>query len=164
MQYSMREATPSDVDAIVQIYNSNRLFLTNHLGQSSVTRSFILSELETMKTMDFISCVIIDERVNKIAGVLDYKPDETVYLSIMMLDRQIQGSGAGRFVYDLFEKKMADMKRCAIRIDVVDTYKGNALDFWKKQGFIAEENILLKWGEKESSAVVMKKYIGKGKV
>lgn len=164
MQYSMREATPSDVDAIVQIYNSNRLFLTNHLGQSSVTRSFILSELETMKTMDFISCVIIDERVNKIAGVLDYKPDETVYLSIMMLDRQIQGSGAGRFVYDLFEKKMADMKRCAIRIDVVDTYKGNALDFWKKQGFIAEENVFFKWGEKESSAVVMKKYIGKGKV
>lgn len=164
MQYSMREATPSDVDAIVQIYNSNRLFLTNHLGQSSVTRSFILSELETMKTMDFISCVIIDERVNKIAGVLDYKPDETVYLSIMMLDRQIQGSGAGRFVYDLFEKKMADMGRCAIRIDVVDTYKGNALEFWKKQGFIAEENVFFKWGEKESSAVVMKKYIGKGRV
>lgn len=99
MQYSMREATPSDVDAIVQIYNSNRLFLTNHLGRSSVTRSFILSEQETMKTMDFISCVIVDERVNKIAGVLDYKPDETVYLSIMMLDRQIQGSGVGRFIY-----------------------------------------------------------------
>lgn len=48
--------------------------------------------------------------------------------------------------------------------DDVDTYEGNALNFWKKQGFIAEENILLKWGERESSAVVMKKYIGKGKV
>ena len=157
MQYRIREATPSDVDAIVQIYNSNHVFLTNHLGRDSVNRSFILSEQEEMKTMNFISCVIIDESADKIVGVLDYKPDEMVYLSIMMLDKQHQGSGAGRFIYDLFEKKMIDMKRCAIRIDVVDTYKGNALDFWKKQGFVSEEKVLLKWGEKESSAVVMRK-------
>ena len=161
MQYTIREATPSDVEAIVQIYNSNCVFLTNHLGRDSVNRSFILGEQEDMKTMNFISCVIIDESADKIVGVLDYKPDETVYLSIMMLDKQIQGNGAGRFIYDLFEKKMISMKRCAIRIDVVDTYKGNALDFWKKQGFVSEEKVLLKWGEKESSAVVMKKYIGK---
>ncbi|MBD5514642.1 MAG: GNAT family N-acetyltransferase [Lachnospiraceae bacterium] len=159
MQYRIREATPSDVDAIVQIYNSNHVFLTNHLGRDSVNRSFILSEQEEMETMNFISCVITDESADKIVGVLDYKPDETVYLSIMMLDKQHQGSGAGRFIYDLFEKKMIDMKRCAIRIDVVDTYKGNALDFWKKQGFAAEEKVLLKWGEKESSAVVMRKKI-----
>ena len=157
MQYRIREATPSDVEAIVQIYNSNWIFLINHLGRDSVNRSFILSEQEEMKTLNFISCVIIDGNVNKIVGVLDYKPDETVYLSIMLLDKQIQGNGVGRFIYELFEKKMIDMKRCAIRIDVVDTYKGNASDFWKKQGFAAEEKVLLKWGEKESSAVVMRK-------
>ena len=68
-------------------------------------RRFILGEQEDMKTMNFISCVIIDESADKIVGVLDYKPDETVYLSIMMLDKQTQGNGAGRFIYNLFEKR-----------------------------------------------------------
>lgn len=160
MQYGMREAAPGDVDSIVEIYNSNQPFLVNHLGQDSVNRDFILSEQESMRALHFISCVITDESANKIVGVLDYKPDETVYLSLMMLDKQIQGGGAGRFIYDLFEKKMVDQRRREVRIDVVDTYRENSLGFWERQGFTAEENISVKWGEQEFSAIVMRKKLG----
>lgn len=161
MPYTIREAAPNDADAVVQIYNSNPLFLTRHLGRNRVNRAFIRNEQAAMKTAGFLSCVILDERAHKIVGVLDYRPGETVYLSLLMLDKKIQGGGVGRRVVRLFEDEMRTQNRRAIRMDVVDTYAGSALDFWKKQGFAAEQRIQLKWDEKESSAVVMKKTIWK---
>ena len=46
-----------------------------------------------------------------------------------------------------------------IRIDVVYDYEENALEFWKKQGFVPNEKIELEWNGYKSNAIKMHKII-----
>ena len=46
-----------------------------------------------------------------------------------------------------------------VRIDVVYDYQDNSLGFWKKQGFIPHEKILLEWNGFKSHAIKMLKNI-----
>lgn len=153
--YEIREATETDIKSIVRIYNSNAKFLVNHLGMESVDDKFILNEMQEMKMITFLSCVIIDLSTNMVIGVLDYKPDNTVYLSLLMIDSKHQKCGVGMSVYKQFEKNMHQLGKDSIRIDVVNDYIGNVVGFWKKQGFISKNEIKLSWGQKKSTAVVM---------
>lgn len=155
--YSIREATEYDIDAIVGVYNSNYKFLMNHLGMELVDHSFIANEMQEMLAAKFLSCVIMDVSTNTVVGVLDYKPDNTVYLSLMMIDSNHQQSGVGRLVYNQFEESMRQFGKNSIRIDVVNDYVGNVVAFWEKQGFIAKDEVKLSWGQKQSTAVVMVK-------
>lgn len=157
--YEIREATEADINAIVRVYNSNVEFLVNHLGVEAVDDKFICNEMQEMKMLKFLSCAIIDLSTNMIIGVLDYKPDNTVYLSLMMLDSEQQKCGVGMAVYNQFEKNMRQLGKGSIRIDVVNDYIGNAVEFWKKQGFISKDEIELNWGEKQSTAIVMIKVL-----
>lgn len=43
-----------DLNDVVEVYNSNRYFLNNHLGTDKVTYEWILKELEFMKNLIFI--------------------------------------------------------------------------------------------------------------
>lgn len=153
--YEIREVTEADIKAIVRVYNSNTEFLANHLDMKSVDDKFILNEIQEMKTMAFLSCVIIDLSTNTVIGVLDYKPDDTVYLSLLMIDSKYQKCGVGMSVYKQFEKNMRQLGKNSIRIDVVNDYIGNVVGFWKKQGFISKNEVKLNWGQKQSTAVVM---------
>lgn len=153
--YEIRVATKSDIDAIVRVYNSNTIFLVNHLGMELVDNKFISNEMQEMKSMKFLSCVIIDSSTNTVIGVLDYKPDNAVYLSLMMIDSEHQKCGVGMSVYTQFEKSMHQLGKDSVRIDVVNDYIGNVVEFWKKQGFIPKDEIKLSWGQKQSTAVVM---------
>lgn len=153
--YEMREAAESDINVIVRIYNSNTKFLINHLGVEAVDDKFIFNEMQEMKAMSFLPCVIIDLSTNVVIGIIDYKPDNTVYLSLMMIDSEYQKCGVGMSVYNQFEKNMYQLGKSSIRIDVVNDYIGNVVEFWKKQGFISKEEIKLSWGKKQSTAVVM---------
>lgn len=155
--YEIREAVESDINAIVRVYNSNDKFLVNHLGMEAVDDKFVFNEMLEMKAIGFLSCVIIEPSTNMVIGVLDYKPDDTVYLSLLMIDSEHQKCGVGRSVYHQFEKKMHQLGKSTIRIDVVNDYIGNAEEFWKKQGFISVDKLKLKWGQKQSMAVVMVK-------
>lgn len=156
---SIRKATKDDVDKIVEIYNSNSKFLTTHLGVELVDNSFINSEMVQMDAVGFLSCVIINVNTGEIIGVLDYKPDTTVYLSLIMLDSKFHGKGLGTLAYNSFEGDMTRSKKQSIRIDVVNDYAGNVVGFWGKQGFIPQKEIQLKWGSKQSNALVMTKSI-----
>lgn len=153
--YEIREATEADINAIVRVYNSNVEFLVNHLDVETVDDKFIFNEIQEMKAMAFLTCVIIDSSTNIVIGVLDYKPDNTVYLSLMILDSEHQKCGVGMAVYNQFEKNMRQLGKGSIRIDVVNDYIGNAVEFWEKQGFISKDEIELSWGQKQSTAIVM---------
>lgn len=69
----------------------------------------------------------------------------------------MSSKGIGEEIYRLFEEKAKQNDCRKIRIDVVNDYSPNVVGFWKKQGFIAVEKILLTWGKKTSSALVMMK-------
>lgn len=156
-KFYIRELNPNDYKRVAEIYNSNREFLLNHLGVESVDEAFVSDEAVTMKKVGFHSCVIVNEETQAVQGVLDYKPDDEVYLSLMMLAAESQGKGIGKMIYSLFEAQMSRENRASVRIDVVNDYPGNLVPYWKKLGFVEKERISLEWGNKQSKAVVMRK-------
>ena len=112
-----------------------------------------------MEKMGFLPCVIEDSPAGDVLGVLDYRPGEEVYLSLLLLDAPRQRQGLGRAVFHQFEKEMARQGSTSIRIDVVDDHPDHPGPFWERLGFRAVGRVQLAWGKKTSSAVVMKKYL-----
>lgn len=157
MELSMRLAAEADADAVLDIYNSNPDFLLHHLGLERVDAAFLRREQEEMRRVGFSSCVLTGAQDGLPVGVLDYRPGDCAYLSLLMLHRAQRGVGLGRACYAFFERYAARQGSRSIRIDVVDDYEGNALPFWERQGFCARERTELLWGEKRSRAVVMSK-------
>ncbi len=153
----IRQALPKDIDQIVKIYNSNAGFLQHHLGKERIERSFVEQEMKAMACAEFCSCVVEDMESGACAGVLDYRPGDCVYLSLLMLDAEYQRKGYGKACYTFFEQEMLRQGAHAVRIDVVDTYVGNAAPFWRKCGFSATKRAKLEWGGWQSEAVVMVK-------
>ena len=84
-KYLIREICPSDYTQATEIYNSNRQFLLNHLGVEFVDEAFVAREVLTMSKVGFCSCVIVDREKHTIVGVLDYKADEEIYLSLLQM-------------------------------------------------------------------------------
>ncbi len=158
--YTIRPANEKDISEITKIYNSNMKFIETHLGYLEVDDNFIKAEFEQMKSSGFSSSCIVDFESEKVIGVLDYKIGEVeVYLSLVMIDSYLQGSGLGRSLYSHFESSMKAQKQRVIRIDVVNDYENNLVSFWKTLGFVASEVIELEWGRKMSKALLMKKDI-----
>lgn len=155
--YVIRKTISTDITKIVEIYNSNIKFLVNHLGVEQVDEKFIDKEIMDMKKSNFLSCVIIDLKTDEIIGVLDYKPDITVYLSLIMVHSKFQGKEVGNTIYKNFEQLMLQSQKESIRIDVVNDYTDNVIGFWTKQDFIAQKEIQLQWGDKKFKALVMTK-------
>ncbi|EFE28146.1 hypothetical protein HMPREF0389_00059 [Filifactor alocis ATCC 35896] len=158
-KYMIRDVQEKDIKAIVDIYNSNYQFLFHHLGVKSVDETFMIQEISTMRKLGFRPSVIVNQENVTIQGILDYKLEQEVYLSLIMLSKDLQGNGTGSSLYSCFESKMIQDKRDSIRIDVVNDYQKNLVSFWKKHGFEEAEEIVLSWGNKKSKAVVMKKYL-----
>lgn len=59
-QFEIRRALPQDVQRITEIYNSNTEFLLHHLGRERVDRNFIAREMEEMRRVGFLSCVLVE--------------------------------------------------------------------------------------------------------
>lgn len=147
-----------DIDKIVDIYNSNVSFLSNHLGVSSISRDFILNELDEMKKIGFHSLVIKNYK-GEVVGLCDYKLGDDVYLSLLMIDRRLKGNGLGKSIYQQLEDRFRKEKAKRVRIDVVYNYNENVLGFWNKLGFVPSEKIELEWNGFKSKAVKMYKNI-----
>lgn len=158
-KYFIRAVHNNDYKRISEIYNSNRRFLFHHLGMNFVDETFVSEEVRTMKKAGFRSCVIVNHDNMSVQGVLDYKPGREAYLSLLMLTAGLQGKGVGSDIYSCFESKMIRDKSNSIRIDVVNDYQDNLVPFWKRFGFLENENVVLNWGNKKSNAVVMRKYL-----
>ncbi len=156
-KYIIRAAQQNDYCKIAGIYNSNSSFLIHHLGMSAVTEDFVAQEVLTMTMKGLRSCVIVNQENLAVEVVLNYRPNPEVYLSLLMLSANLQGKGVGSNIYLQFEREMIQDGKNSIRIDVVNDYQENVVPFWKRQGFLEKENIMLEWGNKKSNAVVMKK-------
>ena len=148
-----------DLDEIVDVYNSNKQFLINHIGREQVTNEWIAHELDAMKLACFYSCKIVEIKTGKITGIIDFKIGKETYLSLLMLRNSFKGKGYGKSIFHAFEEYAKLQKSKHIRIDVVADYDNSVLDFWFNNGFVKAEDIQLNWAEKVLPAVVMKKYI-----
>lgn len=71
-QFEIRRALPQDVQRITEIYNSNTEFLLHHLGRERVDRHFIAREMEEMRRVGFLSCVLVERESGRCVGVLDH--------------------------------------------------------------------------------------------
>ena len=148
-----------DLDEIVNVYNSNKQFLINHIGRETVTNEWIVHELDAMKQAGFYPCKIVEIKSEKIIGIIDFKIDEETYLSLLMLQNYFKGKGYGKLIFNVFEEYAKLQKSRCIRIDVVTDYDNSVLDFWINNGFVNSEDIELNWAGKVLPAVVMKKYL-----
>ena len=148
----------NDITKILDIYNSNKTFLENHVGISKVSKDFIINEIEEMKNIGFSSLVIKNNEGN-IIGICDFKIGDEVYLSLLMINAKLKGNGLGRIIYNQLEKIFKTKNSKRIRIDVVYDYEENALGFWEKQGFVSSEEIQLEWNGYKSKAIKMYKNI-----
>lgn len=146
-----------DIDEIVEIYNSNRLFLMSHMDKEAVTNKWLCEELEDMKAIKSNSYKVFDIAAKKIIGFADFKIQDEVYLSLFMLHSDYKNKGLGTLIYNELEKYFISRKCRAIRIDVVTNYSTSVMDFWKRNGFKSYEEVELNWTGKVLPAVIMKK-------
>lgn len=156
--YIIDTVDQNDISKIIDIYNSNKTFLENHVGISKVSKDFIVNEIEEMNNIGFSSLVIKNNEGN-IVGICDFKIGDEVYLSLLMIDANLKGNGLGRIIYNQLEKIFKTKNSKRIRIDVVYDYEENALGFWEKQGFVSSEEIQLEWNGYKSKAIKMYKNI-----
>jgi GNAT superfamily N-acetyltransferase len=147
----------ADVNDVVEVYNSNRNFLQNHVGTDKITKEWILDEIESMRKVDFYSCKIVEKNSGKLIGIIDFKVGEETYLSILMLHKDYKKKGLGALIYQALEEYAKSEKSKGMRIDVVTNYDDAVLDFWMKNGFEKIKEIELNWTGKILPAVVMKK-------
>ncbi|WMM24731.1 GNAT family N-acetyltransferase [Tissierella sp. MB52-C2] len=158
-EFYIEQLENKDLKEVLEVYNSNGKFLTNHIDKSTVTNEWITEELEYMKDSGFRSCKVIHIATGKIVGIMDFKVDEEIYLSLLMIHNDFQGKGFGKIIYNGFEEYVKSLKRKCIRIDVVINYDNSILKFWKDNGFVKSKDIELNWAGKALPAVTMKKYL-----
>lgn len=156
-RWEIRAIQERDYKTVVDIYNSNPAFLSHHLGTDSVDEIFIANEMKSMEEVNFSSCAIMEKASAELVGILDFKYSDECYLSILMLSAKYQQRGIGREVYKHFETLARENGSSSIRIDVVNDYPDNVVPFWDKLGFVKCEPLQLTWGNKVSSAIVMRK-------
>lgn len=152
-------ATKSNLNVVLDIYNSNVNFLKAHLGISEISKDWLKNEWQEMKSNGFTTALIIEKSTKEIIGFCDFKIGETVYLSLLMLENSMKGTGNGMAAYLLLEQYFEKQECRNVRIDVVYSYMGNAMNFWLRQGFSIKENIQLDWCGYKSPAYKMIKII-----
>lgn len=148
----------NDINKIVEIYNSNVVFLMAHMGISNISKEFILNEINEMKNVGFTSSIIKDNK-GEIIGVCDFKIEKEAYLSLLMIHSKFKGKGLGKDIYNHLERVLKSNSVKRVRIDVVYDYEENVLGFWEKQGFVSKEKVELEWSGYKSNAIKMHKSI-----
>ncbi|MTI70536.1 MAG: GNAT family N-acetyltransferase [Firmicutes bacterium] len=148
-----------DLKNIVDVYNTNKNFLVNHMDANKITYEWLLEELGSMKKADFYSCKVIEKSSEKLIGVIDFKTGEETYLSLLMIHNDYKGKGFGKLIYQTLEKYISSIGSKCIRIDVVTNYDDTVVDFWARNGFYKVKPIELNWTGKILPAMIMKKNI-----
>ncbi|MBZ9637485.1 GNAT family N-acetyltransferase [Clostridium sp. FP1] len=148
-----------DLKDIVEVYNSNKYFLTNHMDTDIIKYEWILEELASMKKADFYSCKVVEKSPGKIIGIIDFKIGEETYLSLLMIHNDYKNKGFGRLIYQALEEYITSVKSKCMRIDVVINYDDSVLKFWVKNGFSKIKDIELNWTGKILPAIIMKKFL-----
>jgi len=148
-----------DIEEVLEVYNSNVHFLINHLNIDKVSVEWINHEIESMREIGYLSCKIVDRSTLKIIGILDFKVDEEIYLSLLMIHNDFKGKGFGKIIFQLFEEYVKSLNSKSIRIDVVTNYDNAVLKFWINNGFNKFDEVELNWTGKILPALTMKKFL-----
>lgn len=146
-----------DLNDIIEVYNSNKNFLINHMNSDIVEYKWVIEELELMKKTSFYSCKVVEKSSGKIIGIIDFKTGEETYLSLLMIHNDYKNRGIGKLVYRALEEYVRSIKSIGIRIDVVTNYDDRVLNFWVRNGFNKFKDVKLNWTGKVLPAVIMKK-------
>ncbi|MBC8060086.1 MAG: GNAT family N-acetyltransferase [Clostridiaceae bacterium] len=146
-----------DLNAIVEVYNSNKSFLVNHLDTEKIKPEWALEELESMKKTGFYSCKVVKKSLGVIIGVIDFKIGDETYLSLLMLHNDYKNKGYGKLIYQELERYVKSVESKCMRIDVVTNYDENVLNFWIRNGFNKLKDVELNWKGKTLPAIIMKK-------
>jgi hypothetical protein len=149
----------SDVNRILETYNSNKNFLRAHMDKNEVEAKWLQDEIATMKGIGFIPCKLVLKATNALVGILDFSVKEESYLSLLMLHSDYCEKGYGSEVYQGLEDFVKTNKASCIRIDVVTNYDQAVLDFWISKGFDVVGSVELNWTGKKLPAVSMKKFL-----
>lgn len=146
-----------DLNHIIEVYNSNKYFLVNHMDTDKVTYKWMVEELESMKKVNFYSCKVVEKSSDKIIGIIDFKIGEETYLALLMLHNDYKNKGFGKLIYQALEEYVKSLKSKCMRIDVVTNYDDTVFDFWVRNGFNKFKDVELNWTGKILPAVIMKK-------
>lgn len=157
--FYIEQVTQADLDAVLAVYQSNKAFLSHHLGRDTVTRVWLESELAAMASAGFSSCKIVERDASNLIGIVDFKLAEESYLSLLMLHGEYQGLGLGKQIYHAIEDYAKKHGSTAIRIDVVTGYDPGVCNFWRSRGFIKVQEVTLHWAGKTLPALAMKKQL-----
>lgn len=157
MELALRPADERDMAVLAAIYNSNPEFLRHHLGREQVDETFLMSELEEMADAGFVTLLITQGRNGPTVAAADVRSGKEAYLSLLILHRGAQGHGLGRQCAALLEDHLRAGGSRRVRIDVVDDHPGNPLPFWQRMGYEGSQRVALTWGDKTSSALVLRK-------
>ena len=148
-----------DLKDIVEVYNSNKYFLINHMDTDNVKYEWVLEELESMKRNNFYSCKVVEKSSGKIIGVVDFKIGEETYVSLIMIHNDYKNKGFGKLIYEALEEYVKSFNSKCMRVDVVINYDDTVLNFWVRNGFIIIKDIELNWTGKILPAVIMRKFL-----
>lgn len=157
MELFLRPAGRRDAAVLAAIYNSNPDFLAHHLGRERMDEAFLLRELEEMAGAGFASFLITEGEGGPAVAAADLRGGEEAYLSLLILRREAQGRGLGRRCAALLEERLRAGGSRRVRIDVVDGHPGSPLPFWRRLGYEGSQRVALTWGDKTSSALVLRK-------
>lgn len=151
-------ADTDDAELIAAIYRSNPEFSKFQLGTNWVSTDFVLNDMVEMWRAGFRS-VIIREGEGTLVGFCDYKPGETVYLSMLVVDGALQRQGMGTEIYQVLEQEFRREKAGAVMVEVPKRGDNATFRFWKKQGFIPLETVTMEANNQKYEADVMRKSI-----
>ena len=157
MELYLRPARRRDVAVCAALYNADPAFLLHHLGRDKVDEGFVEEELEEMDRAGFARLLIAETPGGPPVALADLRGGEEAYLSLLLVDKAAQGRGLGRRGAALLEQRLRAEGSRRIRIDVVDDHAGNPLPFWHRLGYRGNERVTLTWGDKTSSALVLRK-------
>lgn len=148
---------PTDIDALVGVYNSHPDFVRQHLHRTAVTHEWMAEEIKATRDAGFWSCKVVGQSSGRVIGLLDVHIDTETYLSLLMVDRNHAHQSIGQQVYGALEAYARSHESCAIRIDVVKGYDDRVWNFWIRNGFQVMQDTTLEWNGSLLSAVTMKK-------
>jgi len=150
----------SDLNRILEIYNSNKDFLIKHMHKEEVTYDWIFEDFKFMKEVGFYSCKIVDKIDKNIVGLIEFNGKKNIYLSLLMIHGDYKSNGIGNLIYKGFERYALSLQRNRIDIDIVDNYSDMVYDFWVNKGFVRDSDTKLNWEDKVLLASRMNKKLG----
>ncbi len=148
--FILYDVSDINVDNVMKIFNSNEEFLIGHLDKPLIDRDFVVNEICNMSNLGFITYILTDLNGREI-GMCEYKIGYDVYISLLIVNKDLQNRGIGSQIYRLLESKFKSQGVQKISIEILEN-GDKSIDFWLKQGFILEEKTILEWDDKKINA------------